>query len=182
MAAKFTFRDRNETTAHVQRLWHCRVYLRGSEWLKNKTTCEAIGHRERKGVLGRASMRAEHHILSAGVHKGITAQKEFDSRVWELNAQKSPVRNQMRRHGAACCKDEDQEGNTATKVSDGNVRATGRMYQDAIIQKPRLCIHRISTLLLQATHNLQQPAAFGGNFCSLTCPHSGSKRNLGSLT
>lgn len=44
----------------------------------------------------------------------------------------------MRRHGAACCIEEDQEGNTAKKVSDVNVRAAGLMHQDALIQKPRL--------------------------------------------
>ena len=77
MAAKVTFRDRHETAARAKRLWQCRVYLRGSEWLKNKTTCETIGHRERKEDLGRASMRAEHHILSAGVHKGIAATKRI---------------------------------------------------------------------------------------------------------
>lgn len=76
MAAKVTFRYRHETAARAKRLWQCRVYLRGSEWLKNKTTCEALGHRERKEDLGRASMRAEHHILSAGVHKGIAAKKK----------------------------------------------------------------------------------------------------------
>lgn len=46
----------------------------------------------------------------------------------------------MRRHGAACCIEEDQEGNTAKKVSDINVRVAGLMHQDALIQKPRLCI------------------------------------------
>ena len=75
MAAKGTFRDRHETAAHAKRLWQCRVYLRGSEWLKNKTTCADLQRSEEKAGHDVRRMRAWYHIFGAWFDKGITAEE-----------------------------------------------------------------------------------------------------------
>jgi hypothetical protein len=84
----------------------------------------------------------------------------------------------MRRHGAACCIEEDQEGNTAKKVSDVNVRAAGLMHQDALIQKPRLCIQNVNAAFASGAQLALAPRSFWRQ--RLLLPVTAGQEKLGS--
>ena len=85
----------------------------------------------------------------------------------------------MRRHGAACCIEEDQEGNTAKKVSDINVRAAGLMHQDALIQKPRLCIQNANAAFASGAQLALAPQLLAAT-TSAPCDSRQGKEKLGS--